>query len=219
MAVKHYRWALAFALAATVWAAGTGAGVLVAERAGEWTLEHADGALDAAALEEVEPDRDSESDRNSDRESDRNSDRGAAPAQPSKGAVFLFILGRNTAVYLWLLTGLLSAGAVTFVVLLYNGIQLGLTIGFAQQAGMPAGVMTDLLLTHGVLELGAFFVAGAVGFQGLRLATGWSRMGRASFSALRLGTVLLFGLCALTGAAAIETFVTPQLVRFHAPAG
>ena len=207
--MKHYRWALAFALAATVWAAGTGAGVLVAERAGEWTLEHADGALDAAALEEVEPDRDS----------DRNSDRGAAPAQPSKGAVFLFILGRNTAVYLWLLTGLLSAGAVTFVVLLYNGIQLGLTIGFAQQAGMPAGVMTDLLLTHGVLELGAFFVAGAVGFQGFRLATGWSRMGRASFSALRLGTVLLFGLCALTGAAAIETFVTPQLARFHAPAG
>ena len=121
-AVKHYRWALAFALAATVWAAGTGAGVLVAERAGAWTFEHADGALDAAALEEVEPDRDS----------DRNSDRGAAPAQPSKGAVFLFILGRNTAVYLWLLTGLLSAGAVTFVVLLYNGIQLGLTIGFAQ---------------------------------------------------------------------------------------
>lgn len=208
-AVKHYRWALAFALAATVWAAGTGAGVLVAERAGEWTLEHADSALDAAALEEVEPDRDS----------DRESDRGAAPAQPSKGAVFLFILGRNTAVYLWLLTGLLSAGAVTFVVLLYNGIQLGLTIGFAQQAGMPAGVMTDLLLTHGVLELGAFFVAGAVGFQGFRLATGWSRLGRASFSALRLGTVLLFGLCALTGAAAIETFVTPQLARFHAPAG
>ncbi len=211
MAVKHYRWALAFALAATVWAAGTGAGVLVAERAGEWTLEHADGALDTAALEEVEPGRESDS--------DRNSDRGAAPAQPSKGAVFLFILGRNTAVYLWLLTGLLSAGAVTFVVLLYNGIQLGLTIGFAQQAGMPAGVMTDLLLTHGVLELGAFFVAGAVGFQGFRLATGWSRMGRASFSALRLGTVLLFGLCALTGAAAIETFVTPQLARFHAPAG
>ena len=203
--VKHYRWALAFALAATVWAAGTGAGVLVAERAGAWTFEHADGALDAAALEEVEPDRDSDS--------------GAAPAQPSKGAVFLFILGRNTAVYLWLLTGLLSAGAVTFVVLLYNGIQLGLTIGFAQQAGMPAGVMTDLLLTHGVLELGAFFVAGAVGFQGFRLATGWSRLGRASFSALRLGTVLLFGLCALTGAAAIETFVTPQLARFHAPAG
>ena len=131
----------------------------------------------------------------------------------------MFILGRNTAVYLWLLTGLLSAGAVTFVVLLYNGIQLGLTIGFAQQAGMPAGVMTDLLLTHGVLELGAFFVAGAVGFQGFRLATGWSRLGRASFSALRLGTVLLFGLCALTGAAAIETFVTPQLARFHAPAG
>ena len=206
-AVKHYRWALAFALAATVWAAGTGAGVLVAERAGEWTLEHADGALDAAALEEVKPSRESDSDS------------GAAPAQPSKGAVFLFILGRNTAVYLWLLTGLLSAGAVTFVVLLYNGIQLGLTIGFAQQAGMPAGVMTDLLLTHGVLELGAFFVAGAVGFQGFRLATGWSRLGRASFSALRLGTVLLFGLCALTGAAAIETFVTPQLARFHAPAG
>lgn len=199
--MTRVRWALAFALAATVWAAGTGTGVLVAERASEWTLDHADSALRAATLEEVERDR------------------GPPPAQPSKGTVFLFILGRNASVYLWLLTGLLSAGAVTFVVLLYNGVQLGLTIGVARQAGVPAGVMSDLLLTHGALELGAFFVAGAVGFQGLRLAVGWSRGHRVSFSALRLGAVLLFGLCVLTGAAAIETFVTPQLVRFHALTG
>ena len=199
--MKDVRWALAFALAAAVWAAGTGAGVLFVERAGEWTLDHAGGAFHASALEEAERDRD------------------PTPAQPSAGALFLFILGRNTAVYLWLLAGLLSAGAVTLVVLFYNGMQLGLTMGFAQQAGMPAGAMTDLLLTHGVLELGAFFVAGAVGFQGVRLAAEWMRSRHVSFTALHLGTTLLFGLCALTGAAAIETFVTPRLVQFHMPAG
>ena len=195
--MKRFGWAFAFALAATIWAAGMVAGAVVAQGAKEWTEESAERAFRPAPSDEP-----------------RRAD--AAPqAEPSNRVVFLFILGRNAAVYLWLLAGLLSAGAVTLVVLFHNGMQLGLTISFARQAGMPGGVLTDLLLTHGVLELGAFFVASAVGFQGFRLALGWSRSRLESLKALRLPSVLLFGLCTLTGAAAIETFVTPQLVRFH----
>lgn len=198
--MPRLRWALAFGLAAAVWAAGMVAGAALAEQAEEWNAEDAHPALVHAPSEQAELVQVGEK------------------AQSSNGRLFLFILGRNTAVYVWLLAGLLSAGAVTFVVLFYNGLQLGLTIAIARQNGMPAGAVTDLLLTHGVLEVGAFFVAAAVGFQGFRLALGWARSRRESLKTLRLAWVALFGMCALTGAAAIETFVTPQLVRFHAVA-
>ena len=196
--MKHARWGLAFALAGLVWAGGTAWGIAVANRVERLSLAPTDPALAHAAPQEAA------------------AGAVAGPARRSDGEVFLFILGRNTAVYIWLLGGLLSAGAVTFVVLLYNGVQLGLTIGFALQTGMPGGVLADLLLTHGVLELGAFFVAAAVGFQGLRMARGWLQGRPESVKALRLGVVFAFGACALTGAAAIEAFVTARLVELHA---
>lgn len=196
--MQHTRWATAFVLAALVWAGGTAAGVGIANRVERMALAHADHALAPAPRQAVE-----------------EAGAGEQALGGSDATVFLFILGRNSAVYIWLLFGLLSAGAVTFVVLLYNGIQLGFTIGFALQSGMGGGVLADLLLTHGVLELGAFFVAGAVGFQGFHLARGWLRGRRESVKALRLGSVLLFGACALTSAAAIEAFITSRLVALH----
>lgn len=194
--MKRTRWASAFVLAALVWTGGTAVGIGIAHRIEHMALADADHAFAPAVRAEVEETAEEQ-------------------AGGSDTTVFLFILGRNSAVYIWLLFGLLSAGAVTFVVLLYNGIQLGFTIGFALQSGMGGGVLMDLLLTHGVLELGAFFVAGAVGFQGFRLARGWLRGRQESVKALRLGLVLLFGACALTGAAAIEAFITSRLMALH----
>lgn len=192
--IEHTRWALAFALAAAIWAAGMAGGLAVADRVAQAAAGTSDPEWNAAAVDELERASASE------------------PAHGSQGEVFWFILGRNASVYLWLLSGLVSAGAVTFVILLYNGVQLGLTVGFALQSGLPPRLLVDLLLTHGVLEMGAFFVAGAVGLQGARLAWAWSRLRLDSLRALRLGAVLLFGLCALTTAAAIEAFVTSTLL-------
>ena len=129
--------------------------------------------------------------------------------------LFLLILGRNLAVYVWLLTGLVSAGATTFAVLLYNGVGLGQVIGFAAWLGLPAGAIADLLLPHGMLELGAFCIGGAVGFQGFRLALGAHRPSWESVKALRLGLVLAFGVCALALAAAVEASVTAELAASH----
>ena len=197
---EHTRWALAFALAAAIWAAGMAGGLAVAHRVAQTAGDDAgDPAWNAAAVDDIDHAPASE------------------PAPDSGGGVFWFVLGRNANVFLWLLSGLVSAGAVTFMVLLYNGMQLGLTIGFALQSGVPPRLLVDLLLTHGVLEMGAFFVAGAVGLQGARLAWSWSRLRRESLRALHLGAVLVFGVCALTGAAAIEAFVTLTLVDFPSP--
>ena len=127
--------------------------------------------------------------------------------------LFVFILRRNMSVYVLLLFGLVSAGLVTFVVLLGNGIAIGQLIGFARLSGMSGGTVVDLLAPHGVLELGALCIAGAVGFQGVRLATDLSRLNREWFVGLRPGLVLGFGLCALTLAAVVEAFVTAELAE------
>ncbi len=125
--------------------------------------------------------------------------------------LFLFILGRNLTVYVWLLAGLLSAGTITFLVLLSNGIALGQAIGFATWSGLPAGALADLLLPHGVLEVGTFCIAGAVGFQGFRLAMNWSQRNSETIKVLRLGLVLAFGVCALAVAAGVEAVITGEL--------
>ena len=126
--------------------------------------------------------------------------------------LFIFIFGRNLSVYVWLLTGLLSAGAITFAVLLFNGISLGQTIGFAVWNGLPPGVIVDLVAPHGVLELGTLCIGGAVGFQGLRVLREGAQRGWAVLKALRLGLVLAFGAAALAVAAGVETVVVADSV-------
>ena len=126
--------------------------------------------------------------------------------------LFLFIWSRNVSVYVWLLMGLLSAGAITFVVLLMNGIMLGQMVASASWSGVPTSAVADLLLPHGVLEIGAFCIAGAVGFQGIRFALGRWQVSRDAIRPLRLGLVAVFGVCALALAAGVEAFVTIELV-------
>ena len=93
-------------------------------------------------------------------------------AEPAGWELFTFILRRNMTVFLVLLLGLVSAGLVTIVVLLGNGIAIGQLVGFARASGMSPEDVAYLLLPHGVLELGALCVAGAVGLRGIRLALG-----------------------------------------------
>lgn len=134
-------------------------------------------------------------------------------AEPTGWELFAFILRRNMTVFLMLLLGAVSAGLVTVVVLLGNGLAVGQLIGFAGAMGMTRVEVAHLLLPHGVLELGALCVAGAVGLQGIRLAFRISTVDRRSFRSLRLGAVLVFGLGALTTAAAVEAFVTVEIAE------
>lgn len=126
----------------------------------------------------------------------------------SSWELFAFILRRNMTVFVVLLFGLVSAGIVTVVVLLGNGIAIGQLIGFAKGAGMSNVAVANLLLPHGVLELGVLCVAGAVGLQGTRIALRLPTLDRACLKSLHLGLVLAYGLASLSVAAGIEAFVT-----------
>lgn len=189
-----FAWRWTFALACLVWLGGTAAGYSVMASAGDAPRSAQAGAASAE---------------------------GEAAAQPDMASwrLFAFILGRNAMVYCWLLTGLLCGGVSTFLVLAGNGLVLGQAIGAAEVAGMPAGALVDLLLTHGVLEVGAFCVAGAVGFQGLWLVLHWPRSGWPAVRQLRLGWVFGFGAVALTVAAGVEAFVTADLAASVASPG
>ena len=187
-----FDWRSTFALACLVWLGGTAVGYAVmasANAEAPWPESPpAEGSAEAA----VQPE-----------------DAGADEETPWE--LFTFILGRNLTVYVWLLTGVLCAGVSTFFVLAGNGLALGHTIGIAVAAGLPASGLADLLLTHGVLEVGVLCVAGAVGFQGLSLVLHWSGSGWRAVRQLQLGKVLGFGLAALTLAAGVEAFVTAEL--------
>ncbi|MCY3840078.1 MAG: stage II sporulation protein M [Gammaproteobacteria bacterium] len=133
--------------------------------------------------------------------------------EPAGWELFAFILRRNLTVFLMLLLGVLSAGLVTIVVLLGNGLAVGQLIGFARTSGMSHADVAYLLLPHGVLELGALCIAGAAGLRGIGLAFGISAFDRRALESLRLGTVLVFGLGALSAAAGVEAFVTVEIAE------
>lgn len=190
-----FAWRWTFALACLVWLGGTALGYSIMASAGEFSPLEAE-TVDASEAEKT-----------------------AAGEEMTSWRLFAFILGRNGMVYCWLLTGLLCGGVSTFLVLAGNGLVLGQAIGAATASGMPPGAVVDLLLTHGVLEVGAFCVAGAVGFQGLWLLLHWSKTGRQAVRQLRLGWVFAFGAVALTVAAGVEAFVTADLAARVAPAG
>lgn len=192
-----FDWRSTFALACLIWLGGTAAGyaVMASADAELPLLESlpAGEADDAAPLED------------------------AGANEQTSWELFTFILGRNLTVYVWLLTGILCAGVSTFFVLAGNGLALGHTIGSAVAAGLPASGLADLLLTHGVLEVGVLCVAGAVGFQGLSLVLHWSESGWQAVRQLQLGKVLGFGVAALALAAGVEAFVTADLAAALAP--
>lgn len=193
-----FDWRSTFALACLIWLGGTAAGYAVMASADAElplleSLPAGEGSADDAAPPED------------------------AGAKQTSWELFTFILGRNLTVYVWLLTGILCAGVSTFFVLAGNGLALGHTIGSAVAAGLPASGLADLLLTHGVLEVGVLCVAGAVGFQGLSLVLHWSESGWQAVRQLQLGKVLGFGVAALALAAGVEAFVTADLAAALVP--
>ena len=128
-------------------------------------------------------------------------------------SLYAWILGRNLAVYLWLLCGVLSSGLTTVAVLAFNGVALGQSVAIATQLGLPFHSVVLLLLPHGVPEFGAFCLAGAIGLQGPRLLQGWWRNSRTDNALGKMLRPALLGAMVLAAAAGIEVGVTLPLAR------
>ena len=136
------------------------------------------------------------------------------PRTPEYVRLYAGILGRNLAVYLWLLCGLVSGGLTTLAVLTFNGVLFGHTTGAAIGIGMPVMHVAWLLLPHGIPEIGTFLVAGAIGVRGAELVAHWMKGTPVRIKIQTLWRPAAWGALALAGAAAIEVRVTAPLAEW-----
>lgn len=182
-------WVRAFSLSVAIWAAGTVAGFALGSAS--TTVSTPEGRQTLSATQSLD----------------------RMDARQDKGRLCLGILARNVSVYLWLLAGVACAGLSTIVVLAFNGFLMGQLIGFGQAIGASLHVAAWLFLPHGVLEVGALLLAGAIGLQGPGLLMAWIHGRPAPYRAMGLGAVALAGIGALAAAAVIEAYLTVPLAR------
>ena len=102
----------------------------------------------------------------------------------------------NIQVSLLALAGGATAGTLTVAVLLSNGFSLG-AVGALMHQNDAAGTFWGLILPHGLLEISAIIVAGAVAY---RFVVGHIEMAPTRLS--KANTFLEFGVLALAMAAA-----------------
>ena len=139
--------------------------------------------------------------------------RGAGTPAPDVGVVDLFVHNAGIAVRSAL--GILSFGVYTTWVLLVNGFMVGAILAdAAEQNGLTWALLG--LFPHGVVELPAFWLAGAVGYRWLnfawKLANGDRDRIAGPWLALESLAVVGLSLALLFVAAVIEATVTVQLV-------
>ena len=176
-------WTPRLVLAVAIWAAGTVAGVSAIE-----SLPNRDNPISVVPAPGGEP-----------------------PRAHSTRSLYARILGRNLAVYLWLLSGLVTGGLTTVAVLLFNGALFGATTSGAAAVGMAPERIVWLLIPHGVPEIGTFLVAGAIGLQGPRLLADCMNGQRVGSRLSGVAYPATLGALVLVGAAAIEVGVTVPL--------
>jgi uncharacterized membrane protein SpoIIM required for sporulation len=122
------------------------------------------------------------------------------------------IFTNNIGVAFLALAGGMTAGVLTALSLLYNGMTIGVVFGLAVGAGQ-SGVAVQLLVPHGVLELSCIVVAGSTGFRLARAIVSPGRARRADALravAPRAGETALGVAAWLVLAGLIEGFVTPS---------
>ncbi len=129
---------------------------------------------------------------------------------PAPGPLFVMIACRNLTVLAFLLSGLLTFGLMSATVLAHNGFALGGLIRNSLAMGMEPKVLAALILPHGVLELTAFVLAGALGLRGWSLGREAMRSGRWDFAGVRTTTVV--SVAAIVVAAVIESTITRHIL-------
>ncbi len=129
---------------------------------------------------------------------------------PAPGPLFAKIAGRNLTVLAFLLSGLFTFGLMSATVLAHNGFALGGLIRNSLAMGMEPIVLAGLILPHGVLELTAFVLAGALGLRGWSFGRDALRSGRWKFEGVRTTTVV--SVAAVVMAAVIESTITRHIL-------
>jgi stage II sporulation protein M len=127
--------------------------------------------------------------------------------------LFAKIFVNNLEACVFLFLGGASLGLITLLIIALNGIVIGGVTGIVgAERGLP--FMVAAIIPHGIFEIPAFIIAGALGLSLAQAFWGEIRgTGDMAASAVPLGrTFLTVVLPLVLLAAAIEAFVTPLLI-------
>jgi|APHM01.1.fsa_nt_gi Uncharacterized membrane protein len=106
-------------------------------------------------------------------------------------------------------------GVVTLGILAFNGVTLGVAVYAGLAAGLAPGRILALIAPHGVVEIPALVLAGAVGFFLARRTTAWALDRRreivSAVEERRFYAALVLVYTGIVVAALIETHLTPRL--------
>lgn len=138
-----------------------------------------------------------------------------SPGSPAPDLTTASLFVHNAEIAIRSALGVLTLGLYTAYVVLLNGFLIGATLADAAEIlGLGRAVLA--LLPHGVLELPAFWLAGAVGFRWFafvwKVGSGDRDRIGGPWLALESMAVTLLSLCLLLVAAAIEANVSVHLV-------
>jgi len=127
-----------------------------------------------------------------------------------------YILSNNARVLSLMVLGTFSLGLVTLFALFVNGVVVGL-IGTLALANVSPLVLAALLVPHGILEIPAFLLAGALAFRIahriVRYLLAYDETPLTRVEGYEIAVLLVVLFCLLAVAAWIEVNVTPAVAR------
>jgi uncharacterized membrane protein SpoIIM required for sporulation len=122
----------------------------------------------------------------------------------------------NISVALLAFAGGLSFGVVTFWILFFNGVMLGMVFKLCGNYGLLAP-LTAFIVTHGFLEISAIILSGGAGFvvaNALLQPGDYSRRDALSVQARSAVRMAVAAVPALIVAGCLEAFVSPSTLPF-----
>ena len=127
----------------------------------------------------------------------------------------LFVNNFEACILLFL--GGASFGILTLFIMSLNGIVIGSVTEIVSQ-GHSATFIAAALLPHGIFEIPAFIIAGALGFcMAQSLIAEWYGAADTAADAGRLARIfLLYVLPLIAVAAVVEAFITPAIIQLVA---
>ncbi|MCC9023247.1 stage II sporulation protein M [Bacillus nakamurai] len=134
----------------------------------------------------------------------------AAPYNGSAGAVEL--LKNNAIACLFLTAGFFTFGLTSIFYLFSNGFILSGSIIESLHNGVPFYQIILLLIPHGIFEVPALLLSGAIGFKSVELVIRlcFSKQKKIMITMFKhMGIMVLCIICLLIAAAIVEAYITP----------
>lgn len=135
-------------------------------------------------------------------------------APPSRN--FTLIFRNNAILYASLTLGLVTAGLWTLATYGWGVAAIGYAVGLGAKAHVPGRLVWAMVAPHGFLEVLSFAFVGVIGVRLLwvgfeYLRSGEVILGKGEYAAW--GVRIAAGFCLMAGAAAIEAYATPKVIR------